>query len=330
MPAQTAPVPIRLTSVSAVFPAFNDGGTIASMVLMALRTLPQLTDDYEVVVVNDGSRDYTAEVLADLAARLPELRVLTHERNRGYGAALRSGFAAAAKDWIFYTDGDAQYDPRDMQALAAALGPDTDLANGYKVSRSDPLHRIVIGRLYHHLVKRAFGLPLRDTDCDFRLFRRGLFERAGLESDSGTIALEMVKKFSDLGARIVEVPVPHYHRAYGKSQFFNFRRLLRTGVQLLHLWWKLVLRPQQWPAVPVAAAPAAPRAPVMPAHTWPPAAMATPHAPAAPALPAVAASGPHAPPPVPTLSAAGSAEPSALALSASAQPAPSTAPSQPR
>lgn len=232
----------KLKSVTAVFPAYNDAGTIPSMVIMVLKALPQITDDYEVVVVNDGSADYTGEVLAELAAVYPRLRVITHPRNRGYGATLRDGFGQAAKEWIFYTDGDAQYDPHELLLLAQARRDDTDIVNGYKISRSDPLHRVIIGRLYHYFVKTLFGLPLRDTDCDFRLFRRSLIERVPLESDSGTIALELVKKFHDAGAHFVEVPVHHYHRAYGQSQFFNFPRLWRTAVQLSQLWWKLVVR----------------------------------------------------------------------------------------
>lgn len=234
----------RLTSVSAFFPAFNDAGTIPSMVLMALKALPQVTGDFEVIVVNDGSRDYTGEVLAQLQAVYAPLRIVTHARNRGYGAALRTGFSHATKDWIFYTDGDAQYDPHELVQLAEAAGDDVDIVNGYKLSRSDPLHRAIIGRLYHHFVRALFGLPLRDTDCDFRLFRRSLLSRVPLTSDSGTIALELVKKFHDAGARFVELPVHHYHRAYGQSQFFNFRRLARTAVQLGHLWWQLVALPR--------------------------------------------------------------------------------------
>jgi len=232
----------KLSSLTAFFPAYNDGGTIPSMVLVALKALAEVTDDYEVIVVNDGSQDYTAEVLTELAARYKPLRVITHPKNRGYGAALRTGFANATKDWIFYTDGDAQYDPHELVLLVEALRADTDIVNGYKITRNDPLHRIIIGGLYHQFVKTVFGLPLRDTDCDFRLIRRSVFERVPLESDSGTIALEMVKKFHDAGCRFVEVPVHHYHRAYGQSQFFNFRRLWRTAVQLSHLWWKLVVK----------------------------------------------------------------------------------------
>jgi glycosyltransferase involved in cell wall biosynthesis len=242
----------KLSGVTAVFPAYNDAGTIPSMVIMVLKALPQVTDDYEVVVVNDGSQDYTGEVLAELASVYPQLRVITHSQNRGYGATLRDGFGQAGKEWIFYTDGDAQYDPHELVLLAQARRDDTDIVNGYKISRSDPLHRVIIGRLYHYLVKFVFGLPLRDTDCDFRLFRRNLIERVHLESDSGTIALELVKKFHDAGAHFVEVPVHHYHRAYGQSQFFNFRRLWRTAIQLSQLWWRLVVKADHRPAPAVA------------------------------------------------------------------------------
>ena len=122
------------------------------------------------------------------------------------------------------------------------MTPDADLVNGYKISRSDPLHRIVIGRVYHHIVSRLFGLTMRDVDCDFRLMRRAIFERINLEKTSGVICLEMMKKVHDAGFRIVEVPVHHFHRAYGKSQFFNVRRVYRTGVDVMHLWLSLVVR----------------------------------------------------------------------------------------
>jgi glycosyltransferase involved in cell wall biosynthesis len=231
----------KLKSICAFFPAFNDGGTIPSMVLCAVRTLPKVTDDYEVIVVNDGSMDYTGEMLQELAAVYPRLRIITHPQNKGYGAALRSGFSAAGKDWIFYTDGDAQYDPRELERLVDAVKEDTDIVNGYKIERHDPLHRVIIGRLYHHIMRLVFGFRLRDVDCDFRLIRRNVFDRIRLQSTSGTICLEMVKKLQDAGCRFEEVPVHHFHRAYGKSQFFNFLRLIRTAVQLFILWRDLRL-----------------------------------------------------------------------------------------
>ncbi len=227
--------------LSVFFPAYNDGGTIASLVIEARKTAERLTPDFEIIVVNDGSADTTAEIADELARTYPEVRVVHHERNRGYGGALRSGFAAARKDYIFYTDGDAQYDPTELAALWAKMTSNVDLVNGYKISRSDPIHRIIIGRIYHHTVKLLFGLKVRDVDCDFRLMRRAIFDRVTLEHNSGVICLEMMKKIQDAGFRIAEVPVHHYHRAFGRSQFFNFSRLARTAVDVARLWWQLVV-----------------------------------------------------------------------------------------
>jgi glycosyltransferase involved in cell wall biosynthesis len=228
--------------LSVFFPAYNDSGTIASLVITALRSARELTPDYEVIVVNDGSADKTAEILDELARTYPEVRIVHHEQNRGYGGALRTGFATATRELIFYTDGDAQYDPAEMALLWRRFDDSVDVVNGYKISRSDPMHRIVIGRIYHHTVKVLFGLGVRDVDCDFRMIRRSVFGKVQLEKDSGVICLEMMKKITDAGFRIAEVPVHHYHRAYGKSQFFNFRRLFRTGVDVFKLWFALVVR----------------------------------------------------------------------------------------
>jgi glycosyltransferase involved in cell wall biosynthesis len=227
--------------LSVFFPAYNDSGTIASMVIRAVQAASELTPDYEVIVVNDGSADATPEIIDELARTYPRVRAIHHPRNRGYGGALQTGLRAASKELIFYTDGDAQYDPAELKQLWAEMTDDADLVNGYKISRSDPLHRIVIGRVYHHIVKILFGLTVRDVDCDFRLMRRRIFEQINLEKTSGVICLEMMKKITDGGFRIVEVPVHHYHRAFGKSQFFNFRRIFKTGVDVMKLWFALVI-----------------------------------------------------------------------------------------
>jgi glycosyltransferase involved in cell wall biosynthesis len=232
------------TGLSVFFPAYNDSGTIASMVIRAVQAAAELTPDYEVIIVNDGSVDATPVIVDELARTYPQVRVVHHAKNRGYGGALQTGFRSATKELIFYTDGDAQYDPAELAALWAKMTPDADLVNGYKISRSDPLHRIIIGRVYHHIVSLMFGLTVRDVDCDFRLMRRSIFERIDLQKTSGVICLEMMKKIEDAGFRIVEVPVHHYHRAFGKSQFFNFRRIAKTGVDVLRLWFALVIRQQ--------------------------------------------------------------------------------------
>ncbi len=228
--------------LSVVFPAYNDAGTIASMVVAARLAARRLADDYEIVVVNDGSADHTAEVLSELESVFPELRVVHHPKNRGYGGALRTGFQTATKELIFYTDGDAQYDPREMESLFAVWGEGSDFVNGVKIGRSDPLHRAVIGRIYHWFVRFSFGLDLKDVDCDFRLFRRAIFDKVELTKDSGVICVELMKKVQDHGFRIQQVPVHHYHRAYGRSQFFNPQRVIRTLLDLARLWNDLVIR----------------------------------------------------------------------------------------
>ena len=228
--------------LSIFFPAYNDAGTIASLALVAHMTARTLTDDYEVIVVDDGSPDHTGALLDEMAKHLPWMKVVHHETNRGYGGALRTGFLSASKDVVFYTDGDAQYDPREMVKLWEAFSPAVDFVNGYKITRHDPLHRVVIGRAYHWFVKIAFSLRLRDVDCDFRLMRRSVFEKVRLTRSSGVICVELMKKVQDEGFRIAEVPVHHFHRSYGKSQFFNFPRVLRTLVDLSGLWWELVVR----------------------------------------------------------------------------------------
>jgi glycosyltransferase involved in cell wall biosynthesis len=227
--------------LSIFFPAYNDSGTIASLVIAARATAQKLTQNFEVIVVNDGSADHTAEIVDELARTYPEVRVIHHPKNRGYGGALRSGFGGSTKEFIFYTDGDAQYDPAELELLWPRMVDGVDVVNGYKISRSDPMHRIIIGRVYHHTVKLLFGLKVRDVDCDFRLLRRSVFDRISLEHNSGVICLELMKKLTDAGCVIAEVPVHHYHRAFGKSQFFNFPRLWHTAQDVLKLWVKLVV-----------------------------------------------------------------------------------------
>ena len=241
--------------VSVIIPAYNAAefiaGTLASV-------FAQTFTDYEVIVVNDGSRDDTPQILDELARLYPEhVRVVHHPKNRGYGGALRTGFATATKDLIFYTDGDGQYDPAEMTVLWAKMTDDVDWVNGWKISRADPMHRIIIGRVYHHMVKLLFGLKIRDVDCDFRLMRRRIFDVVHLEKDSGVICLEMMKKFQDAGFRVAETPVHHYHRAHGRSQFFNVRRIAQTAVDVLKLWWDLVIRRDHMRRQPVDAASAA-------------------------------------------------------------------------
>ncbi|MBI4122628.1 MAG: glycosyltransferase family 2 protein [Parcubacteria group bacterium] len=231
----------RPYSITAFFPCYNDKGTIAALVLEVKKVLERITDDYEIIVIDDGSMDGSRELLLELQHDVARLKLVMHEKNRGYGGALRSGFAAAAKELIFYTDGDGQYDVRELPLLLEKMDDDVDIVNGFKIKRNDPFHRIIIGWIYQEAMRLVFWLPIRDPDCDYRLIRRAVFGRVRLTSSTGTITIEMVKKFQQAGFRFAEVGVHHYFRTYGTSQFFNFRRVFRTLWKLLFLWFELIV-----------------------------------------------------------------------------------------
>ena len=204
--------------------------------------LAEHAGDYEVIVVNDGSHDDTGAVLEQLRSRHPEhMRVVTHPENRGYGGALRSGFGAAVKDLVFYTDGDGQYDVGELPKLLALMTPEVGLVNGYKLERNDPWHRIWIGKIYNSFARFLFRIRIRDVDCDFRLMRREILQQAELISTSGTICVELVRKLELSGCGVREVGVHHYPRLHGKSQFFRVKSLLQTLSQLIRLWTRVVL-----------------------------------------------------------------------------------------
>jgi glycosyltransferase involved in cell wall biosynthesis len=226
-------------SLTMFFPCFNDAATIGSLVAAAYVVGTGSGREFEILVVDDGSKDNSLEILEALRGKYPELRVLPHGVNRGYGAALRSGFAGATKDLVFYTDGDGQYDVLELRKFLPVLQDGVDVVNGYKIARSDPFHRIVIGKVYLVLMRMLFRFHVRDVDCDFRLIRRSAMSVIELQHSSGVICLELVKKLELAGFRFVDFPVHHYHRVAGRSQFFNFRRLFATGVNILRLWWEI-------------------------------------------------------------------------------------------
>ena len=234
-------------SLSVFFPAFEDGNSIGTLVTRVFEVLESHVPDHEVIVVNDGSSDHTGRVLQQLQEIFgPErMRIVTHPRNLGYGAALRSGFAAATKDFVFYTDGDGQYDVRELPLLLDACGPTGVWVNGYKTKRSDSQHRLLIGGLYNQFSRWLFSLSLRDVDCDFRLIRRSLIDVDQLTSTSGTICVELVHQLESNGHRATEVPVTHLPRLHGNSRFFRPLPLARTFTQILSLF----LRTTVWTPV---------------------------------------------------------------------------------
>jgi len=228
-------------SISAFFPCYNDANTIGDLVKQADRVLGELTDDYEIIVVNDGSRDESASVLAALAKQVPRLRVVHHLINRGYGAALRSGFEHATKDLVFYTDGDGQYDVNEISILLMLLTDDTHFVNGMKMTRQDPPHRVFIGNLHRFVTRWSFWLPINDVDCDFRLIRRSILDKIRLSSSSGSICVELVKQAQRAGAQFREVSIHHYARRSGVSEFFTPKRILHTYADLAVMWVELMI-----------------------------------------------------------------------------------------
>ena len=239
----TMPLPNPLvSSVSAFIPCYNDAMSIGKMVRDVRESLVASVSDFEIIVVNDGSSDNSLEVLQELQKEITELRIVNHEVNRGYGGALLSGIAASTKQWVFYTDGDAQYDAREISRCIDAVTETSDIIQGFKIGRGDPFHRRLIGRVYHHSVRLLFRLPVRDTDCDFRLMRKSILDKFRLQSTTGVICVEMMHAFNRVNARFIEVGVSHYHRPHGKSQFFRLPAVSRSALQLFQLWTRLMLR----------------------------------------------------------------------------------------
>lgn len=233
--------PSGQVSITAFFPAYNDGESLPTLIPRAIETLSEIAGDYEVIVIDDGSTDGTPEVLDRLQREHRSLRVIRHPRNLGYGAALCDGFRNATKELIFYTDGDGQYDVRELKNLLPLLSPGVDAVVGYKTRRADSKLRAAVGKLYGRLVRLLFRLCVRDVDCDFRLVRRSVVERLALGCHSGAICVELMRRIEMQGFRVVEAPVSHYPRPHGRSQFFRAGPIARTLFDVGRLWVQLVL-----------------------------------------------------------------------------------------
>ena len=216
--------------MSAVLPAYNEVAVIADVACRASAAL-QATGvaDYEVIVVNDGSSDGTGAAVAALAAADPHVRLVTHLHNRGYGAALRSGFGAARHQAVWLMDGDGQFDPADVTLLLDRWAPDTMVA-GYRARRQDPLSRRASNRVFFALVRMVVGPTTRDVNCAFKLFPRDLVAR--LHFDGAMVSTELLLGVRARGMRIVEVAVPHHPRLAGKATGANPTVVLRAFGEL--------------------------------------------------------------------------------------------------
>ena len=227
------------------FPAFNEEENVAETVRRALAEVGPLVDgSIEVLVVDDGSTDRTPELADELAAADGRVRV-HHQHNRGYGGALRAGFENARGDLIGFSDGDLQFDLREMQRLLTRLDDrrrPVDVVIGYRLKRRDPPHRIFIAKTYNAIVSVLFGLRVRDIDCAMKLFRREVFDGLPLTTDSPFLSAELLIKLRARGERIAQVGVTHYPRAAGTNTGASFRKILRTFRDIGKLRWALWTR----------------------------------------------------------------------------------------
>jgi len=231
------------TSLSIFFPCYNDSRTIGGLVRKANAVARKITSDYEIIVIDDGSKDKSRKLLKKLKKRFRKLKIIFHDKNRGYGGVLQTGLKNASKDLIFYTDGDGQYDVGELPILVSLMSDDVNFVNGIKMDRRDYAYRVVVGNFYALVMRWAFALPIVDVDCDFRLIRKALVKKFvnKLNSTSGSICVELVKRAQKSGGRFRQVSVHHFERRYGNSQFFKPIRLLKTFSELIPLWYRLML-----------------------------------------------------------------------------------------
>lgn len=229
----------KLSALSIFFPALNDGKILPYLISCAYKVAGEVANKFEIIVINDGSTDDTLEVLEALKIHYLDLRIISHKSNMGYGAALWEGFEASKMKYIFYTDGDGQYDPLELTKLVNRMTVGVDVVNGRQISRSDNWVRKLVGTVYNLFLHLIFKLPIEDVDCDFRLCRRSVLKNIQLTSSSGAICLEMVYKLAANGANFAEVEVSHYPRPYGLSEYFKVKNIVQTIKQLWQLYWDL-------------------------------------------------------------------------------------------
>jgi glycosyltransferase involved in cell wall biosynthesis len=235
------PAPGIGRSISVVLPAYNEEENIERQVRAVDDVMRGLRfDAYEILVVDDGSKDRTRAICEALATGVPNLRLIVHESNRGYAQALRSGFTTAKMPLVFYTDSDNQFDVRELKNLLAAID-DYDLVCGFRIYRYDPVSRLVLSWGYNLLVRVLFRIRVRDVDCAFKLFRRGIFDRIHIESRKFFVDTEILAKASKLGLRMTEVGVRHLPRTAGQSTV-RPSHVLSTLREVASMWRDIYVR----------------------------------------------------------------------------------------
>lgn len=222
------------TSITVFLPCYNEQDNLLAVVRNALEVLETLNADYELIIIDDGSTDRTAQLAYNLQDNNPRIRLIRHPTNLGYGAALRSGFAGATKDLVFFCDADGQFDLRDLPVFIDAIA-DCDVVCGYRLRRSDSLIRRFNGWCWTRLVCYVFGFQIKDVDCGFKLFRRQAIQAMELLSSGALISAEILARCHLAGLRIKQLPVRHYPRKAGRQTGANPRVVLRAFIELCRL-----------------------------------------------------------------------------------------------
>lgn len=226
-------------SLSVFFPAYNEEGNIGNTAEKAIAVLKTLDLKWEVVIIDDGSKDKTGQIADELAEKYSQVRVV-HQPNGGYGAALRAGFANSTLEWVTYTDGDGQFDFAEISNMLAAA-ENADVVWGYRIKRNDPFYRLLFAKGWTISLWLLLGLNLKDPDCGFKLFKKSVVESImPLESKRGAmINAELAAKAQNKGFLIAQVGVHHYPRLAGKPTGANLSVIIKSYLDLLKLWWKL-------------------------------------------------------------------------------------------
>lgn len=224
----------RDLSLSVFFPCYNEEANVERVTAAALEACRAITDDFEVIIVNDGSRDRTGELADKLAAEHPEVRAVHNNPNRGYGGALQRGFTSATKEWVFYTDGDGQFDFKEIPRLLPLLDQ-FDIVSAYRVNRQDSIMRKINAWGWTTLCNLLLGLRLRDIDCAFKIYPRRLFDEIEMRSEGALIDAEILARAKRKGYRIGQVGVSHYPRTAGEQTGANLSVIIRAFRELLKL-----------------------------------------------------------------------------------------------
>ena len=229
---------VRRHSVSFVLPAFNEEGNITKAIERTVTVASRYCSAFEVIVVDDGSSDRTAELVSECADLHPEVRLVMHDSNRGYGSALRSGFSDAALDFVFFTDSDNQFD-MDEFPLLLAWADQADVVAGYRRVRQDPVMRRLDAWAWNRLVRALFYVPVRDIDCAFKLFRRRALVAIEIESRGAMINTEIMVKLARQGSAVIEVGVTHLPRTAGSAQGAKPAVILRAFREVTTMYPRL-------------------------------------------------------------------------------------------